>query len=113
MLSRRLSLLALLLACAFNVIAAEGDEGFPLPAGARRNVALGGATTLPTGKNYTIVVYEVDSPLATVRDFYASQLREAPQTTEGDEVRFSMRGGTVRLARFGAGTRITLTTGPR
>ena len=89
------------------------EQGFPIPAGARKNTALGGATTLAPGKNYTLVVYDVDSAIDTVNAFYGKQLPEAVRTEEGNEVRFSTRGGTVKLARLDSGTRITLVIGPR
>jgi hypothetical protein len=40
-------------------------------------------------------------------------LPDAARTEEGNEVRFSMRGGTIKLARLDNGTRITLVIGPR
>ena len=93
--------------------AAAQDHGIPVPEGARRNASLGGATTLATGKNYTIVVYEVESPLAAVSEFYASRLPDARRTSEAEEVRFQTNDGVIRIARLGTGTRITLTIGPR
>ena len=96
-----------------TISAAAQDHGFPIPEGARKNASLGGATTLATGKNYTIVVYELEAPMAAVSEFYASRLPGAPRTAEGEEVRFQASEGTVKLARLGTGTRITLTIGPR
>ena len=96
-----------------TISAAAQDHGFPIPEGARKNASLGGATTLATGKNYTIVVYELESPIAAVSEFYASRLPGAPRTAEGEEVRFQASEGTIKLARLGTGTRITLTIGPR
>jgi len=93
--------------------AAAQDHGIPIPDGARKNASLGGATTLATGKNYTIVVYDVESPPASVAEFYASRLPDARRTSEGDEVRFQVSEGTIRIVQVGAGTRITLTIGPR
>ena len=89
------------------------EQGFPIPAGARRNTALGGATTLAPGKNYTLVVYDIDSAIETVSAFYGKHLADAVRTEEGNEVRFSARGGTIKLARLDNGTRITLVIGPR
>ena len=89
------------------------EQGFPIPAGARKNTALGGATTLAPGKNYTLVVYDVDSAIDTVSAFYGKHLPDAARTEEGNEVRFSTRGGTIKLARLDGGTRITLVVGPR
>ena len=96
-----------------TISAAAQDHGFPIPEGARKNASLGGATTLATGKNYTIVVYDHESPIATVSEFYVSRLSNAQRTAEGEEVRFHTGEGTIKLARLGAGTRITLTIGPR
>ena len=103
--------LAMMLAVAGS--ASAQDHGIPVPDGARKNSSLGGATTLATGKNYTIVVYELDSPPAVVSEFYASRLPDAQRTSEGEEVRFQAKEGTIRIVRLGAGTRITLTVGPR
>ena len=89
------------------------EQGFPIPAGARKNASLGGATTLAPGKNYTLVVYDVESAVDAVSAFYARHLPEAARTEEGNEVRFSTRGGTVKLTRLDQGTRITLVIGPR
>ena len=89
------------------------DHGIPVPDGARKNASLGGATTLATGKNYTIVVYELESPPEAVSQFYGSRLPDARRTSEGEEVRFQTDEGTIRIVRLGAGTRITLTIGPR
>jgi hypothetical protein len=89
------------------------EQGFPIPAGARRNASLGGATTLAPGKNYTLVVYDTESTVDTVSAFYGKHLPEAARTEEGNEVRFSTRRGTVKLARLDSGTRITLVIGPR
>ena len=55
----------------------------------------------------------VESPFATVSEFYVSRLPGAQRTTEAEEVRFQTSEGTIKLARLGAGTRITLTIGPR
>ena len=96
-----------------TISAAAQDHGFPIPEGARKNASLGGATTLATGKNYTIVVYDLESPMAAVSEFYVSRLPAAPRTAEGEEVRFQTGEGMIRLARLGTGTRITLTIGPR
>jgi len=96
-----------------TISAAAQDHGFPIPEGAKKNASLGGATTLATGKNYTIVVYDLESPIATVSEFYALRLPGAQRTAEGEAVRFQTGEGTIRLARLGAGTRITLTHGPR
>ena len=89
------------------------EQGFPIPAGARKNTSLGGATTLAPGKNYTLVVYDIESAIDTVSAFYGEHLAEAARTAEGNEVRFSTRGGIVKLARLDKGTRITLVIGPR
>jgi hypothetical protein len=89
------------------------EQGFPIPAGARKNTGLGGATTLAPGKNYTLVVYDTDSAIDTVSAFYGRHLPDAARTEEGNEVRFSTRRGTVKLARLDNGTRITLVIGPR
>ena len=89
------------------------EQGFPIPAGARKNTALGGATTLAPGKNYTLVVYDVDDAVDGVSAFYGKHLPDAARTEEGNEVRFSTRSGTIKLARLENGTRITLVIGPR
>ena len=89
------------------------EQGFPIPTGARKNTALGGATTLAPGKNYTLVVYDIEAAIDTVSAFYGKQLPAAARTEDGNEVRFSTRGGTVKLARLDNGTRITLVIGPR
>lgn len=96
-----------------TISAAAQDHGFPIPEGAKKNASLGGATTLATGKNYTIVVYDLESPIANVSEFYASRLSGAQRTAEGEAVRFQTGEGSIKLARLGAGTRITLTLGPR
>ena len=115
-------LVAALLLVTIPVVGGEGgksdtplarEQGFPIPAGARKNTSLGGATTLAPGKNYTLVVYDVEAEVGTVSAFYGKQLPEAARTEEGNEVRFSTRRGTVKLARLANGTRITLVIGPR
>jgi hypothetical protein len=115
-------LLAVLLLVTIPVAGGDGgksdaplarEQGFPIPVGARKNTALGGATTLAPGKNYTLVVYDTDSAVDTVSDFYGKHLPDAARTEEGNEVRFSTRGGTIKLARLDNGTRITLVIGPR
>ena len=98
---------------AATMSAAAQDHGIPVPEGATKNASLGGATTLATGRNYTIFVYELESPLAAVSDFYASRLPDARRTAQGEEVHYQTKEGTIRIARLGAGTRITLTIGPR
>jgi hypothetical protein len=92
--------------------AATYEHGFPIPAGARRNDRLGGATSVAPGKNYTLVVYDVESSIESVTAFYGTRLAGAKQSSEGREVRFSTQRGTVKLARFDKGTRITLVIGP-
>ena len=89
------------------------EQGFPIPAGARKNTALGGATTLAPGKNYTLVVYDIESAVDAVSAFCGKHLPDAARTEEGNEVRFSTHRGTVKLARLDSGTRITLVIGPR
>lgn len=115
-------LVAALLLVMIPVVGGEGgksdaplarEQGFPIPAGARKNTSLGGATTLAPGKNYTLVVYDIDSAIGTVSAFYGKQLPDAARTEEGNEVRFSTRRGTVKLMRLDHGTRITLVIGPR
>ena len=115
-------LVAALLLLTIPVVGGEGgkseaplarEQGFPIPAGARKNTALGGATTLAPGKNYTLVVYDVDSAIDLVSAFYGKHLPDAARTEEGNELRFSTRGGTIKLARLDSGTRITLVIGPR
>ena len=92
--------------------AATYDHGFPIPAGARRNDSLGGATSIAPGKNYSLVVYDVESPIESVTAFYGTRLAGAKQSSEAHEVRFSTQRGTVKLARFDKGTRITFVIGP-
>jgi hypothetical protein len=104
---------ALAMVLSMTISAAAQDRSFPVPDGAKKNASLGGATTLATGKNYTIEVYDLESPIAAVREFYASRLPGATQASEGDDTRFSTSEGTIKLARLGAGTRITVTLGPR
>ena len=111
MLRARFAALAIVLAVASYATAQ--DHGIPVPEGARRNASLGGATTLASGKNFTIVVYEVESALEAVDEFYASRLPAARRSVEGEEVRFQTGEGTIRLIRVGSGTRIRLTIGPR
>jgi hypothetical protein len=111
MLPARIAVLAIMLSMAGA--AAAQDHGIPVPEGARKNSSLGGATTLATGKNYTIVVYELESPPAAVSEFYAARLPDARRMSEGEEARFQTSEATIRIARLGTGTRITLTIGPR
>lgn len=92
---------------------ASSDHGFPIPAAARKNSSLGGATTLAPGKNYTLIVYDIDADIESVTAFYESQLAGAQRVVEAQEVRFTSQGGTVRLARLDRRTRITLVVGPR
>ena len=98
---------------AMTAAAPAQDHGIPVPDGARKNASLGGATTLASGKNYTIVVYDLESPPEAVSEFYASRLPDARRMSEGEEVRFQAKEGTIRITKVGAGTRITLTIGPR
>jgi hypothetical protein len=104
---------ALAMMLSMTMSAGAQDHSFPIPAGARKNASLGGATTLATGKNYTVVVYDHESPIAAVKEFYATRLPGAVQTNDGEDVRFSASEGMIKLARLGAGTRITVTLGPR
>jgi hypothetical protein len=92
---------------------ASSDQGLPIPAAAKKNPSLGGATTLAPGKNYTLIVYDVEADIESVTAFYESHLPAAQRVSEGQEVRFTTQGGTVRLARVDKGTRITLVVGPR
>ena len=96
-----------------SVTLAAWDEGLPIPAGARWNDALGGATSLAPGKNYTLRVYDVDLPTHAVAAFYEHHLQAATRETAGQETRFSAPGGQVKLVPLGHGTRITLVIGPR
>ena len=89
------------------------EHGFPLPPGVRKNESLGGATSVAPGKNYTLSVYDIDSPIEVVSAFYEAHLPDAIRAMEGQGVRWSNRAGTVRLARLDKGTRITLVVGPR
>jgi hypothetical protein len=89
------------------------EHGFPVPRAARRNESLGGATSVAPGKNYTVIVYDVDSGIEAMTTFYAYHLPEAKRVAEGREVKFSTPAGHVRLARIGKSTRITLAIGPR
>jgi len=104
---------ALALLLSLTLPAQAQDHNVPIPEGARKNASLGGATTLAAGKNYTITVYDYESPVASVSEFYASRLPAAKRTVEGEEVKFQMNEGTIKLARLGTGTRITVTVGPR
>src|SRR5262245_34006246 len=92
---------------------ASNDQGFPIPAAAKKNPSLGGATTLAPGKNYTLIVYDVEADIESVTAFYESHLRGAKRVSESQEVQFTTQVGTVRLARLDKGTRITLVLGPR
>ena len=89
------------------------DQGFPVPASARKNSALGGATSVAPGKNYALTVYDIDAGIETMTAFYESHLPRAKRVSERQEVRFTQPGGTIRLARLDKGTRITLVVGPR
>lgn len=91
----------------------DPDQGFPVPQGARRNDSLGGATSLASGRNYTLKVYEIDSDIAAIIAFYERHLPEAKRSAEGQEVSFSTPRGSVKLARVFKATRITLAIGPR
>jgi hypothetical protein len=112
-----LGLVALVAGCELSAqeipLAAAWEQGFPVPSGARRNEPLGGATSIAPGKNYTLIVYEVDSGVDVMTAFYAHHLPAAKRALESEEVRFFASGGYVRLARVGKGTRITLVIGPR
>ncbi len=92
---------------------ASNEQGFPIPAAAKKNPSLGGATTLAAGKNYTLTVYDIDADIESVTAFYESHLRGAKRVSEAQEVRFTTQGGTVRVAPLDNGTRITLVVGPR
>jgi hypothetical protein len=92
---------------------AAWDEGFPIPASARRNDSLGGATSVAPGKNYTVRVYDTDAVINAMSAFYAHHLPDAKRVSVGREVRFSTLRGTVRLLALEKGTRITLVIGPR
>ena len=53
---------------------ADWEQGFPIPRGARRNDALGGATSVRPGRNYTLKVYDVDSGMEAMTAFYERHL---------------------------------------
>ena len=93
--------------------AAAWEQGFPIPAGARRNEALGGATSIAPGRNYSVRVYDIDSGIETMIDFYGHHLPAAKRTSEGRETRFSTPEGHVKITRLDKGTRITFVIGPR
>lgn len=92
---------------------AAWEGGFPIPEGARRNQSLGGATSLAPGKNYTVLVYDTEAGIESTAAFYEHHLPDAKRLSEGREVRFSAAGGSVKLAPWAKGTRITLAIGPR
>lgn len=92
---------------------ARGESGFPIPPGARQNMALGGATSVGAGRDYTVSVYDVDLDLEGVAVFYEEHLVGATRAARGEEVEFSTSSGFVRLARLPDGTRITLAVGSR
>jgi hypothetical protein len=79
-------LLAVLLLVAIPVAGGDGgksdaplarEQGFPIPAGARKNTALGGATTLAPGKNYTLVSMTSRPRSTPSAPFYGKHLPEA------------------------------------
>jgi hypothetical protein len=88
------------------------EQGLPIPEGARRNDALGGATSLAPGKNYTLKVYDIALPVRVVAAFYEHHVPAATRETAGNETKLSVPGGHVRLVPFADGTRITLVVGP-
>lgn len=94
------------------VLPAVAADDLPIPPGSRRNEALGGATSLAPGKNYTTRVYETEDGIDSVTEFYQRRLG-ANGVREGDGMRFSSDRGTVRLVPLGKGTRITLIFGPQ
>ena len=106
--SFRLLLLLLVLAA----LPAMAADDLPIPPGSRRNEALGGATSLASGKNYATRVYETEDGIDSVTEFYQRRLG-ANAVREGEGVRFSSDRGTVRLMPLGKGTRITLIVGPQ
>ena len=77
------------------------------------NEALGGATTLAPGKNYTLKVYDVEADVSAMMAFYERHLPAAKRVSEGREARFAVPSGYVRLAPLDKGTRITYAIGPR
>jgi len=104
------SLIPLLLLAALPAISAED---LPIPPGARKNDAFGGATTLAPGKNYSRTVYETQQEIARVADFYQRRLTGVSPVREGRTITFSTRQGVVKLVPLAQGTRITLIVGPR
>jgi hypothetical protein len=92
---------------------ATWENEFPIPAGARSNESLGGATSLAPGRNFTIKVYDTEAAIEAMIAFYDYHLPAAKRERGVQEARFSGAGGHVKLSRRGKGTRITLTIGPR
>lgn len=90
----------------------EWQSGFPVPAGARRDKARSGATSLGPGKNHQINAFEIDAPLETVAAFFARHLLDSQRVAEGDVVRFTRTGGSVELRRHADKCRFTIRVGP-
>jgi hypothetical protein len=96
-----------------NEEAPMSDNGFPIPPSARRNDALGGATSLAPGRNFMIHVYDTDSSLQSVAAFYDEHLPHARRDSRDDQHIYTDATGSVTLTRTERGTRISLQIGPR
>ena len=90
----------------------QWEQGLPVPGGARKNDALGGATSLGPGRNVVLTVYEVDSSVDAITRFYERHLYDSKRSSSGqegkEEVMFETARGDIKLAQTISGTRITI-----
>lgn len=90
------------------------DGKLPVYPIAVKDTARSGATSLPTGKNFTLSQYTVDAPVVTVARFYEARLKSARRIDNANgSVVFKSDAGNVTLFKSGEGTKVMMTQGPK
>jgi len=73
-----------------------------------------GATSIDPGRNYTVAIYSVKSPLADVLQFYETRLKNFQRSNDQDgSIKLTGKSGYVRLIQSGSGTQIQIVEGPQ
>ncbi|HEX5035586.1 MAG TPA: hypothetical protein VFX30_00285 [bacterium] len=90
------------------------DGKLPVYPIAVKDAAHSGATSLPTGKNFTLSQYTADAPVAGVARFYEARLKGSRRIDNANgSVVFKSDAGNVTLFKSGEGTKIMMTQGPQ
>lgn len=90
------------------------EGGLPVYPVAVKETSGSGATSLPTGRNFTILRYIADAPVAAVTRFYEARLKGSRRIDNANgSVVFKSESGNVTLFKAGEGTKITTIQGPQ